>query len=120
MFQIIRKEEMAGGTIIRFDLRAEKIARKCKPGQFIILRANETGERIPLTIADKDAFSGIITIIFQVVGKTTALLRSLNEGDFIRDVMGPLGKAADISKTGTVVMVRRYWCCHTSPCCQRL
>jgi len=96
---------MAKGSIIRFDIEAPKIAKKLKPGQFIILRVNETGERIPLTVADKDAFAGYITIIFQVVGKTTALMRSLNEGDTIKDIAGPLGKPADVEKVGTVVMV---------------
>ncbi len=105
MFQILRKQEMAKGSIIRFDISAPKIAAKAKAGQFVIVRVNEFGERIPLTIADKDAFAGIITIIFQVVGKTTALMRSLKEGDIIRDVVGPLGKPAEIEKIGTVVMV---------------
>lgn len=91
---------MAQGTIIRFDISAPKIAKKVKAGQFIILRVNETGERVPMTVADKDEFAGIITIIFQVVGKTTALMRSLNEGDFIKDVVGPLGKAAEVEKIG--------------------
>jgi len=105
MFQIVRKQEMARGTIIRFDLYAPKIAKKVKAGQFVILRVNETGERIPLTVADKDAFAGTITIIFQVVGKTTALMRSLKEGDSIKDVAGPLGREAEIDNIGTVVMV---------------
>lgn len=105
MFQIVRKQEMARGTIIRLDINAPKIAKKVKAGQFVILRVNETGERIPLTVADKDEFAGIITIIFQVVGKTTALMRSLNEGDIIKDVVGPLGKAAEVEKIGTVIMV---------------
>jgi len=105
MFQIKRKQVMAKGTIIRFDIDAPKIARKIKAGQFVIIRVNETGERIPLTVADKDDFAGIITIIFQVVGKTTALMRSLKEGDIIRDVAGPLGRPAEIKKLGTVVMV---------------
>lgn len=105
MFQIVRKQEMAKGTIIRFDISAPKIAAKIKAGQFIILRVNETGERIPLTVADKDEFAGIITIIFQVVGKTTALMRSLKEGDIIRDVVGPLGKPAEVHHAGTVAMV---------------
>ena len=87
-------------------LRAvDKIAKKIKAGQFIILRVNETGERIPLTVADKDEFAGIITLIFQIVGKTTALLGSLNEGNLIKDISGPLGMAADCEKVGTVVMV---------------
>ena len=105
MFQITRKQELAKGTIVRFDILAPKIAKKAKAGQFIILRVNETGERIPMTIADKDEFAGIITIIFQVVGKTTALMRSLKEGDFIRDVAGPLGRPAEVKKIGTVLMV---------------
>ena len=105
MFQISRKQELAKGTIVRFDIVAPKIAKKALAGQFIILRVNETGERIPMTIADKDEFAGIITIIFQVVGKTTALMRSLNEGDFIRDIAGPLGRPAEVEKIGTVVMV---------------
>ncbi|MBN3035511.1 MAG: sulfide/dihydroorotate dehydrogenase-like FAD/NAD-binding protein [Bacteroidales bacterium] len=105
MFQIIRRQEMAQGTIIRFDINAPKIAKKVKAGQFVIVRVNETGERIPLTVADKDEFAGIITIIFQVVGKTTALMRSLKEGDMIRDVVGPLGRPAEAEKIGTVIMV---------------
>jgi len=105
MFQIVRKQEMAKGTIIRFDLNAPKIAAKVKAGQFVIIRVNETGERIPLTVADKDEFAGTITIIFQVVGKTTALMRSLKEGDLIRDVVGPLGRPAEVENMGTVVMV---------------
>jgi len=105
MFQIVKKSEMAKGTIVRFDISAPKIAKKIKAGQFVIIRVNETGERIPLTVADKDEFSGIITIIFQVVGKTTALMRTYKEGDFFLDVVGPLGKAAEVEKTGTVLMV---------------
>ncbi len=105
MFQIVRKQELAKGSVIKNEISAPKIAKKIKAGQFIILRVNETGERIPLTVADKDAFSGTITIIYQIVGKTTALLRSLHEGDFILDVVGPLGKPADVEKIGTVIMV---------------
>ncbi|HNX00150.1 MAG TPA: sulfide/dihydroorotate dehydrogenase-like FAD/NAD-binding protein [Candidatus Cloacimonadota bacterium] len=105
MFEIVRKDEMAKGSIIRFDISAPAIARKIKAGQFVILRINETGERIPLTVADVDPFSGSITIIFQVVGKTTALMRSLKEGGFIRDVVGPLGRPAHVDKLGTVIVV---------------
>jgi len=105
MFQIVRKQVLSKGAIIRFDINAPRIAAKVKAGQFVIIRVNETGERIPLTVADKDAFSGTITLIFQVVGKTTALMRSLKEGDSIKDVVGPLGKPADVENIGTVVMV---------------
>jgi len=98
MFQIVRKQEMAKGTIIRFDINAPKIAKKVKAGQFVIIRVNDTGERIPLTVADKDEFAGTITLIFQVVGKSTALMRSLKEGDLIKDVVGPLKKSIIIKK----------------------
>ncbi|MCX6157480.1 MAG: sulfide/dihydroorotate dehydrogenase-like FAD/NAD-binding protein [Ignavibacteriota bacterium] len=105
MFQIVRKQVLSKGAIIRFDINAPRIAAKVKAGQFVIIRVNETGERIPLTVADKDAFSGTITLIFQVVGKTTALMRSLKEGDSLKDVVGPLGKAAEVENIGTVIMV---------------
>jgi ferredoxin/flavodoxin---NADP+ reductase len=105
MYEIVQKAEMAKGTIVQFIINAPKIAAKIKPGQFVIIRVNETGERIPLTVADIDPFSGTITIIFQVVGKSTALMRSLKAGDFFKDVVGPLGKEALIEKLGTVVVV---------------
>ncbi len=105
MFEILYKEEMARGTIVRIDVAAPEIAKKIQAGQFVILRVNETGERIPLTIADVDRFSGVLTIIFQIVGKTTALLRSLNVGDLIKDIVGPLGKPEKIENFGTIVAV---------------
>lgn len=105
MYEIVQKQEMAKGTIIRFDINAPLIAAKIKPGQFVIVRVNETGERIPLTVADVDRFGGTITIIFQVVGKSTALMRSLNAGDFLKDVVGPLGKEAPTTKLGTIIVV---------------
>ncbi|MCF7794726.1 MAG: sulfide/dihydroorotate dehydrogenase-like FAD/NAD-binding protein [Candidatus Cloacimonetes bacterium] len=105
MFEIVQKNEMAKGTIVKFLINAPKIAAKIKPGQFVIIRVNETAERIPLTVADVDKFSGTITIIFQVVGKSTALMRSLNAGDYFKDVVGPLGKKAHIEKLGTVIVV---------------
>lgn len=105
MHEIIRKLEVAKGIIIRFDVRAPEIAKKAKPGQFVIVRITDSGERIPLTIADKNAFEGYITLIFQIVGKTTAMMRTLREGDAIKDLVGPLGKPADIKKLGTVIMI---------------
>jgi ferredoxin--NADP+ reductase len=105
MFEVTRHEEMAQGSIIRLDLNASQIAKKARPGQFVIIRANEFGERIPLTIADADPYSGIITIIFQIVGKTTALLRAFKTGDYIKDVAGPLGKAVEVDNVGTVIVV---------------
>ena len=76
-------------------IEAPLIAKKAKAGQFIILRVNENGERIPLTIADYDRMDGTVTIIYQVVGKTTALLDNLNQGDYILDFVGPLGRPTD-------------------------
>ncbi|MEZ4565697.1 MAG: hypothetical protein R2860_01600 [Desulfobacterales bacterium] len=80
MFKIIRREEMAQGTVILNEIEAPRIASKAKPGQFVILKANETGERIPLTISDSDAAKGTITIIYMVVGKSTALFKELQVG----------------------------------------
>lgn len=105
MFEILRREELAGGTIILNEISAPKIARKARPGQFVILKANETGERIPLTMADTDPKKGTITIIYQVVGKSTALFKTLQVGERYQDVIGPLGKPTDIEKLGKVVCV---------------
>jgi len=105
MFEILRRQEMADGTVVLNEINAAKIARKAKPGQFVILKANETGERIPLTMADTDPKKGTITIIYQVVGKSTALFKSLRAGDHYQDVIGPLGRPTHLEKIGTVVCV---------------
>jgi ferredoxin--NADP+ reductase len=105
MFKIIRREEMAEGTVILNEIEAPAIARKAKPGQFVILKANETGERIPLTMAESDPEKGTITIIYMVVGKSTALFKDLKVGDGYQDVIGPLGKATHVEKVGKVVCV---------------
>ena len=105
MFQILSKQELAQGTVVANEIMAPRIAAKAKPGQFIILRVNETGERIPLTMADTDPNKGTITIIYQVVGKTTALLKSLNVMDHIMDIAGPLGSPTPIEKKGTILCV---------------
>ncbi|MDH7498556.1 MAG: sulfide/dihydroorotate dehydrogenase-like FAD/NAD-binding protein, partial [Syntrophomonadaceae bacterium] len=86
-------------------VEAAEIARKAKPGQFIVLRINEEGERIPLTIADFDPVAGTVTIIFQEVGRTTEVLGTLEEGDCILDFVGPLGLPSHIEAVGTVVCV---------------
>ena len=75
MFEILQKEELAQGTVVSNVIKAPLIARKAKPGQFVIIRVNETGERIPLTMADTDPQAGTITLIYQVVGKSTALMK---------------------------------------------
>lgn len=105
MFKIVKREEMAGGTVILNEIDAPLIAKKAKPGQFVILKAHETGERIPLTMADTDAEKGTITIIYMVVGKGTSVFRDLKVGDAYQDVIGPLGKPTHLKKEGTVVCV---------------
>lgn len=105
MFKIVKREEMTGGTVILNEIAAPLIARKAKPGQFVILKANEAGERVPLTIADSDPEKGTITIIYMVVGKSTALFKTLAVGDGYQDIIGPLGKPTHLEKVGTVVCV---------------
>ncbi len=105
MFVITRREEMAGGTVILNEILAPKIARRAKAGQFVILKADENGERVPLTMADTDTEAGTITIIYMVVGKSTARFRDLKVGDGYQDVIGPLGKPTHIENKGRVVCV---------------
>ena len=105
MFKIVEREEMTGGTVIRNEIEAPLIARKAMPGQFVILKANETGERIPLTMADTNPEKGTITIIYMVVGKSTALFRELKVGDAYQDIIGPLGAPTHLEKVGKVVCV---------------
>jgi ferredoxin--NADP+ reductase len=105
MFTIVKREEMSGGTVILNEIDAPLIARKAKPGQFVILKATETGERIPLTMADTDSQKGTITVIYQVVGKSTALFKTLQVGEGYQDVIGPLGKPTHLEKIGKVACV---------------
>lgn len=105
MFKIVKREEMAGGGMVLNEIEASLIAQKARPGQFVILKANETGERIPLTMADTDPEKGTVTIVYQVVGKSTRIFADLQEGDAFQDVIGPLGKATHLEKLGTVVCV---------------
>lgn len=92
MYKIVKKEQL-NPTVTLMEVLAPAVAKKAQAGQFIILRVNENGERIPLTIADYNREKGTITIIFQVVGATTMLLNTLKEGEYIHDFCGPLGKA---------------------------
>lgn len=103
-FKILEKKELASQLkLIKFS--APLIARYAKPGQFVILMVRENGERIPLTIADKDDKNGTITVIFQEIGMTTKLLGSLAEGDCIYHVLGPLGKASPIRYYGNIIAI---------------
>lgn len=104
MFEIIEKKELAH-TVYQFRIKAPLIARKRKAGQFVVLRMNEQGERIPLTIVDSNEADGTITIIVQEVGKSTAILCGMGAGDSILDVVGPLGKPTHIENFGVAVCV---------------
>ncbi len=105
MFKVVKREEMSDGNVVLNEIEAPKIARKAKPGQFVILKANEDGERIPLTMAETDSEKGTLTVIYMVVGKSTALFKTLLVGDGYQDVIGPLGKPTDVEKVGNVVCV---------------
>ena len=104
MFKIVEKKAL-GPDIKLFRIAAPDIAKKAQPGQFVIIRLNEKGERIPLTVNDFDPQQGTVTIVVQELGKTTILLGRMNEGDDIADVVGPLGKATEIENFGRVVCV---------------
>jgi ferredoxin--NADP+ reductase len=104
VFKIIHAQFLAPG-IKRFVIEAPRIARKQKPGQFVILRIYEEGERIPVTIENSDPVKGTINIVVQSAGKTTHLLNTLETGDAILDVVGPLGKPSEVRNYGTVVVV---------------
>ena len=104
MYKIVRKKEL-NPTVTLMDIEAPLIAKKAEPGQFIILRVNENGERIPLTVADFDREKGTVTIIFQIVGGTTELLNHKKEGEYIQDFVGPLGKATETEGLKKVAVV---------------
>jgi len=104
VFKIVHAQFLAPG-IKRFVIEAPRIARKQQPGQFVILRIYEEGERIPVTIENSDPEKGTINIVVQSAGKTTNLLNTLETGDSVLDVVGPLGKPSDIRDYGTVVVV---------------
>lgn len=105
MAKIVSREEMAQGTIILNEIEAPRISRKAKPGQFVILQADETGERIPLTMADTNPDKGTITIIYMVIGKSTARFKELKVGDEYYALIGPLGKPTHVEKVGKVICV---------------
>ena len=104
MFPIVEARPLARGIKL-FVIKAPRIAKKQKPGQFVIIRLDDSGERIPLTIADANPEAGTVTIVVQAIGKTTMLLSMLEAGDSILDVVGPLGKPSEIENYGTAVVV---------------
>jgi len=101
----IRSARFLGPNVKQFEIDAPRIARAQKPGQFVIIRLDDTGERIPLTIKGSDVARGTITIVVQGIGKTTIQLNALEEGDAILDVVGPLGKPSEVEKFGTVCVI---------------
>lgn len=104
MPSILTKRELAP-KIVSFVVDAPRIARRAKPGQFVVVRLSETSERIPLTIADFDENLGIITLVVQAVGKSTIEMAAMQEGDSIVDLLGPLGTPFDLRESGWVVCV---------------
>mgnify|MGYP001436438248 FL=1 len=104
MYRIVRREALRP-TVTLLEIEAPLIAKKAKPGQFIILRVDEDGERIPLTIYHADPDKGTVTIIFQIVGATTEKLNHKKEGEFLQDFVGPLGKATEIEGRKKVCVV---------------
>ncbi len=104
MFEILEKRALRPDVYF-VRISAPAIARKAQPGQFVIVRVHERGERIPLSLADIDAAGGTLALIFMAVGKTTRDFAALRAGDAICDAVGPLGRATEIAKVGTVVLV---------------
>lgn len=104
MYRIVTKKELAP-KIKQFEIKAPEIAEKARPGQFVILIIDETGERIPLTIAESNPKMGTITFAFNEVGKTTKQLGQLQEGDIIQNVTGPLGVPSEIRNFGKVLCI---------------
>ena len=104
MYKIIRKKEL-NPTVTLMEIDAPLVARKAEPGQFVILRVDEDGERIPLTVADYDREKGSVTIIFQIVGATTMKLNQKKEGDCLHDFVGPLGVASHVEGLKKVAVV---------------
>ncbi len=104
MYKIVTKKVL-NPYVTLMEIEAPAVARKANPGQFVILRVDESGERIPLTVADYDAVRGTVTVIFQIVGSTTEKLNHKNEGEYISDFVGPLGKATQTSGKKKVAVV---------------
>ena len=104
MYKILKKE-ILNTAVTKMEIQAPFVAAKAEPGQFIILRVDEEGERIPLTVAGYDRKNGTVTIIFQIVGATTARLNAKEEGDFICDFVGPLGKKTNVDGLKKVCIV---------------
>ena len=97
MYKILKKQELAA-NIYLMDVEAKRVAKSCQPGQFVIVRMDADGERIPLTICDYNRETGAVTIVFQTVGAATKMMADLKEGDYFHDFVGPLGCASEFVK----------------------
>ena len=95
MFKIVKKRQLSDKVIL-MDIEAKRVAKKCLPGEFVIVKANEKGERIPLTVCDYNRDAGTVTIVFQTVGFSTELFGRYNEGDYYADFVGPLGNPSEL------------------------
>ena len=95
MYKILKKEYLAN-NIWLMDIEAPRVAKSCEPGQFVIVKTDEKGERIPLTVCDYDREKGTVTIVFQPIGASTQRMKDLSEGDAFEDFVGPLGKPSDL------------------------
>ncbi|MBD5132067.1 MAG: sulfide/dihydroorotate dehydrogenase-like FAD/NAD-binding protein [Clostridiales bacterium] len=104
MYKILKKERL-NPTVSRMVIDAPRVAKKAKAGTFVILRVDEDGERIPLTVADYDAVNGTVTVIYQIVGATTHKLDRLNAGEYISDFVGPLGKPSELDGLKKVAVI---------------
>ncbi len=120
MYKVLRRKEL-NPTVTLLDVEAPAVAKKAEPGQFIILRTDENGERIPLTIAGYDRNKGTVTIIFQIVGATTEKLNHISEGEYIHDFVGPLGVATKTEGLKKVAVVGGgVGCAIAFPVCKKL
>ena len=104
MHEIVERKEIAENIILN-EIKAADIAKKAEPGQFVLVKAGEKGERIPLTISSSDKEKGTITIIYMVIGKSTMIFSELQKGDFFQDITGPLGMPTEIEKLDRVICV---------------
>ena len=102
MFKIVSKQQFSA-NVVKLEVEAPRIAASRRPGHFVIVIDSEQGERIPLTIADADIQRGTITLVVQAIGESSRRICSLEEGDSLKDVVGPLGRATEIRQGGTVV-----------------
>ena len=118
MYPIVRREKLAD-KIYLMDVEAPRVAKHCLPGQFVIVKMDEVGERIPLTICDYDAEKGTVTIVFQPAGASTTRMAQLKAGDYFEDFVGPLGQPSELAMKISKSLRRKNrfrsrWCWNSS------